>query len=629
MKTRIEIDIRYLGKNDLARFLKIREIVETSYREALSSLSVYIPYIPKLYIIPFLQRIVSEGKQKFVWNALGSDPWEPTKLAIFPSLPFLERVSQKHIVTSLAHELAHLLDATRTPSLHKRKKKDSIRKIDIEMEKRARTMFQHFKEPLRSWLLEMEATPRDPDFVKTITFNAFYQTFTSYDQFDRYLKSKSSAHTQKTRMKAQETSKLEILVDELIQETNELLSTTIEKTKSSDDRSRQQKSKWTERHRLHVLLEAAKETQKSLPKAIVAPWFLAELKATLKVVRRWRDKPIWKEIEPSLVNPTHFTHTIAKLHIAEHLMSAGHKVEIVPRGENASPDLKVQAIGGTQDWIHIECYQPTVLNGKPSNISAEEAENIVKQSMSKAKRQLGKKTPGILAICGYNQSKTNLENLRQAVESRLRRTTRLNLCGILLVTLGIVYRKNKDETSFTPTISVEFVDNPSYFGRVDISSSTPKDDVRLIKEHLIDISTESLYSHKTDSLSERGFITSKSTSKTNSENIREERLSLIEEPAPKSRAVIHSQSNSVLPLFKGQGNINYLCGRCEAILAERVWKLSISNLVVKCPSCQSYNDFPNLDIGDYPVKGRIAFAKQNFPLSQAIMLKQGVCLVGL
>ena len=195
MKIRIEIDVRYLGKNDLTRFLRIRETVETSYREALSSLTIDVPYIPKLYIIPFLQRIVSEGKQKFVWNALGSDPREPTKLAIFPSLPFLERVSQKHIVISLAHELAHMLDDTRTPSLRKRKKKDSMRKIDLEMEERVRSMFRYFKEPLRSWLLEWEATSIDPDFVKTITLDAFYQTFTSYEQFDRYLKSKPKPKT--------------------------------------------------------------------------------------------------------------------------------------------------------------------------------------------------------------------------------------------------------------------------------------------------------------------------------------------------------------------------------------------------------------------------------------------------
>jgi len=410
------------------------------------------------------------------------------------------------------------------------------------------------------------------------------------------MKSRRDTEGRKTRTNAQKTNELEILIDKLIQDTNDLLSAVIEKTKSSDDRARLQKAKWTERHRLHVLLEVAKETRKSLPKAIVAPWFLAELKATLEVVRRWHDKPIWKEIEPSLVNSTHFTHTIAKLHIAEGLMSAGHKVEIIPRGENASPDLKVQAIGGTQDWIHIECYQPKVLQGRPSNISTEEAEKIVKQSMSKAKRQLGKKTPGIFAICGYNQSKTNLENLRRAVESRLQRTIRLNLCGILMATLDIVYKKNKIKTSFTPKISLEFVNNPSYFGRVDINTSMLKERER---------------------------------AKSSFGNIREEKLILIEVPTPKRRAVIYGESNEVLPLFKGQGNINYLCGKCEAKLAERVWNLSISNLVVKCPYCQSYNDFPNLDIDNYPIKGRIAFAKQNFPFSQTLVLKQGICIVGL
>jgi hypothetical protein len=153
-KVRIEIDVRYLGKNDLTSFLKIKDVVESSYQEALSSLTIDIPYIPKLYIIPFLQRIVSGNKYKFVWNALGPDPMELTKSAIFPSLSFLQRAYQVHITTSLAHELAHLLDAIQTPNLLKVKKKNSMQTIDLKMEERVRSMFRYFKEPLRSWLLE-------------------------------------------------------------------------------------------------------------------------------------------------------------------------------------------------------------------------------------------------------------------------------------------------------------------------------------------------------------------------------------------------------------------------------------------------------------------------------------------
>jgi hypothetical protein len=157
---------------------------------------------------------------------------------------------------------------------------------------------------------------------------------------------------------------IELFVNQLIDDVNQLFLTTIEKTKASDDRAKIQHVPWYERHRLHVLLDAAIETKERCNRNIVvAPWFLTELKSTIEVSKRWQNKPIWKEIEPAFVNSTNFTHTIAKLYIAEYLSSKGHAVDIIPKGTDASPDLKVQAIGGTQEWINIECYQPYTLNG--------------------------------------------------------------------------------------------------------------------------------------------------------------------------------------------------------------------------------------------------------------------------
>src|SRR4030042_3526622 len=133
---------------------------------------------------------------------------------------------------------------------------------------------------------------------------------------------------------------IEFFVGQLIEEANRLFSTTIERTKMSDDRAKAQHVPWHERHRLHILLDAAKETKEScFRNTIVAPWFLAELKSTIEIAKRWQNEPIWKEIEPAFVNSTNFTHTIAKLHIAEHLKGKGHAVDIIPKGEKASPDL--------------------------------------------------------------------------------------------------------------------------------------------------------------------------------------------------------------------------------------------------------------------------------------------------
>jgi len=423
-----------------------------------------------------------------------------------------------------------------------------------------------------------------------------------------------------------ENNKLEILVDQLIEEANQLLSTIIQKTKSSDDRARLQRSKWTERHRLHVLLEVAQETKKSLPEGIVAPWFLAELKATIDLIRRWHDKPFWKDIEPSLVNSTHFTHTIAKLHIAEHLEKEGHNVKIVPRGENASPDLMVQAIGGTQDWIYIECYQPKIFDGG-STVGEQGIQNVVKQSLKKAKRQLKERAPGILAICGFNQSKSIVENLKQTITRRLQKTERSNLCGLLIMMLGIMYQRDNENTSFTPIISIDFVPNPSYFGRVDIDVSTPEDDSRLIKGSLKDVSTQDIISQKINQMPVVDVASSDSATRSATKSIIEQKLKLIKEPAPVSRVVIYSKDT--LPLFSGEGNIDFLCGHCGTILVKRAWKLSISNIVVKCPSCQSYNEFPKLKDSELSIIGKIGIMKENYNFTGIVFLRRGVSIVGL
>lgn len=424
-----------------------------------------------------------------------------------------------------------------------------------------------------------------------------------------------------------ENNTLEILVDQLIEEAKRLLSETIQKTETSDRRSRLQKARWTERHRLHVLLGAARETRNLLPKGIVAPWFLAELKATVDLIGRWHDKPIWKEIEPSLVNSTHFTHTIAKLHIAEHLMEEDHKVRIIPRGENASPDLMVQAIGGTEDWVNIECYQPKSFDGG-STVRRDQIEKVVKRSMKKAKRQLEKKTPGMFAICGFNQTRQTIENLKQMVVSRLQKTERSHLCGMIIMVLGIMYRKGKDGTSFTPTKTLEFILNPNYFGRVDVIAYTPKEDPRLIRGPLKNASTQDIFTQKINRLSEARFAGLEPVAKETTQAILKRSLEIIKEPAPKSRVIITTENNT-LPLFGGEGNVTFLCGNCGAILVERAWKFSLSNLVAKCPSCQSYNEFPKLRLPEHPIKGSIAIMKGNYNFTATVNLRRGASLVGV
>ena len=67
------------------------------------------------------------------------------------------------------------------------------------------------------------------------------------------------------------------------------------------------------------------------------------------------------------------------------------------------------------------------------------------------------------------------------------------------------------------------------------------------------------------------------------------KLSIIPKPREGSRTVIES---NVSPVFKGEGNVDYICGNCGAILAEKVRQGQIRNIVVHCPKCGQYNEFP-------------------------------------
>jgi len=414
-----------------------------------------------------------------------------------------------------------------------------------------------------------------------------------------------------------------VVVSKLIKEANKLLKEVIRDTEASDNRAKIHKAHWTERHRLQVLLEAAEETQKSAPNIVVAPWFLAELAATLEIVSKWRKSPYWPDIEKSLKDKDACDHTIAMLHVAEHLKMGGHNVQIVKEGVEPSPDLMLKAIGGTQEMVVIECYQPVALRGKPSKLNSKNAENIVENSMKKAKRQIGSDKPGIIAICGYNQSAHNLEMLRQVAEKRLSKTERVNFCGFWLIMLGVTFRQLGDRISFQASRSAEFIRRPAYFGKVDIEARIPADHPNLIKGDLRDLTTDALTSgniEKELNHTERSLPNMVDVSR-----VKVIKLDIIQEPKELSRSVIHGRGSEVPPLFLGHGSINYQCSQCGVVLAERIWKQSLSNIVIQCPKCQSYNETVSLSLPDYPA---VMISRGNFYFSDTVKLKSGRCLRG-
>lgn len=411
-------------------------------------------------------------------------------------------------------------------------------------------------------------------------------------------------------------------INRLITEADELLGEVLRDTEPSDSRAKIQQAHWTKRHRLQVLLEAAKENQKN-PNAIVAPWFLAELAGTLDIVRRWKGSPQWPDIEKSLEDRDAFNHTIAMLHVAEHIKMGGHDVRIVKEGNEPSPDLTLNASGGTQDTVVIECYQPEALSGKPLNLDNKEAENIIETAMKKAKRQIGDDKPGIIAICGYNQPVYNLRLLKQAAEKRLSKTERVNFFGVWLMTVGVIFKRQGRELSFQATRSAKFIQNPAYFGKVDIVVSEPTNHPNLVRDNLRDITTDALVSG--DAGRE---LRDDEAQKTNTVKVsykKAVKLKIIQKPGELTRSVIHGTGSKVPPLFKGQGNINYQCGQCGAVLAEHAWKQSLCNIVIQCPKCQSYNETSTIAYSDFPT---VKLTRGNFNFSDAVILKPGRCLQG-
>jgi DNA-directed RNA polymerase subunit RPC12/RpoP len=412
-------------------------------------------------------------------------------------------------------------------------------------------------------------------------------------------------------------------IGSLVAKAYDLLYEVIEATKLSDQKAKSQNAKWWDRHRLHVLLDAANDTIQKLPLGIiVAPWFLAEFRATLEIIERWKNDPAWSIIEPSLKDKDTFKHSIAMLRIAEHFKLSKHIVEIVPTEADATPDLRVKAIGGTQDWIYIECIQPNALTGEPIEIPEQKLDNIVERSMVKAKRQFETKHPGILAILSYNQTGKTIEGLKQKLTKRLDETDRPYLAGFVLLDQSILFEKKDKEISFTPIVNAEFISNPSYFGRIDIISENPNNGSKLKK--VFD-------SIKTDDLQGKINATKitpmlRSIPQPSRRKIKEISLSVIEEPKPSSRTIIQSKKGKIFVFFEGEGNIRYKCGNCQAIIAERIWNLSINGIVVLCPSCRSYNEFPQIRGTRYPLKGIIGLAKQTFDFDAPLILKQGVTI---
>ena len=192
----IEISTRYLDKDSVARFLEVQSKTKDCYQEALRSSPINFSeaeYLPKIYVIPFVRKVVLPDSEIFVFNEVLPDPLEEKYRGFFPSLPFLEVIEAKFITAILAHELAHLVDFARYPNRIKKlweKHKGNARLTHQELDQKASEYYKHFKEPVRTWLHELDKeTNKTRILNQIIKSGAEIREFKGIHEFQQYLKS--------------------------------------------------------------------------------------------------------------------------------------------------------------------------------------------------------------------------------------------------------------------------------------------------------------------------------------------------------------------------------------------------------------------------------------------------------
>jgi len=436
---------------------------------------------------------------------------------------------------------------------------------------------------------------------------------------------------------ASDSTNLRLTIEKMVQDAQQVLGSVIEKAGPAYARAMRAKSEWPERHPLLVLIEAARESLRMLPGSIREPWLLAQLSACLEVVRKWKEDLRWKEIEPCLVNASDFSHVISMLMLAERLKAWGHNVQLIANGQNATPDLRVQAIGGRQEWLQIECYQPRPLSARPVGLSTADAYKITKKAMKKARRQLGNENPGILALCMYNQPRSNIDLLKKTVETRLRDTSRDSLAGFILICQNNLQTSQEGNMSFSSGITLDFVQNPAYFGSVEISSDVPQDSPGSligseIKEPLSEIIVKDFVILQREirraSEDQRTDLTLKD--ETAVVPTRVEKLPILNGPF-RDRAIFVWSGDKYSVYFEGEGNIDFQCGNCGGVLARRIWRLSCSNIVLQCPMCGVYSEFPPQESSLFLKTNNIVIEAGDSPYRCATTLvtKRGICLIGV
>jgi predicted RNA-binding Zn-ribbon protein involved in translation (DUF1610 family) len=67
------------------------------------------------------------------------------------------------------------------------------------------------------------------------------------------------------------------------------------------------------------------------------------------------------------------------------------------------------------------------------------------------------------------------------------------------------------------------------------------------------------------------------------------RMKVIDKPEEGTATVFVKRGVDLTPFFKGEGPVQFVCGKCKHILASKVEFAQVTNIVFKCPKCGEYN----------------------------------------
>ena len=66
-------------------------------------------------------------------------------------------------------------------------------------------------------------------------------------------------------------------------------------------------------------------------------------------------------------------------------------------------------------------------------------------------------------------------------------------------------------------------------------------------------------------------------------------MEVVPKPKEGSATVLKMNKKGNFALITGQGNNNYLCGKCKNTICQNIERGQVINLVFVCPNCGSYN----------------------------------------